>query len=86
MYIPDNLENGWIKKPKCTQFSSERGQSDPLWPQNLVTLVWKDAYGTTNDLDDAREFSTFWTFFRENHSDVIGNKHQTHYIMMLPKI
>ena len=35
-----------------------------------------------SDLDDAREITTFWTYFRENHTVVIGNKHQLQYIVI----
>ena len=32
-----------------------------------------------SDLDDARELTAFWTYFKENHTVVIGNKHKLHW-------
>ena len=60
-------------------------QSDLLWPQ-----IWSPWFGKLqmkqqSDLDAAREMTTFWTYLIENHTIVIGKKHQIHYIAMLPK-
>ena len=36
-------------------------------------------------LDEMREITDFWTYFKENHTVEIGNKYQIYYIVMLPK-
>ena len=43
--------------------------------KKFVTLVSK-VENENSDLDDAREISAFLTYFKENHTVAIGNKHE----------
>ena len=55
------------------------------WVDRAISWFVKLQMEQQSDRDDAREITALWTYFRENHTVVIGNKHQLHYIGMLPK-
>ena len=91
MYVLDNLENGWIIEPKCTEFWSEKSQICSIWRQYgpLWLQIWSHWFGKLqmkqhSDLDDAPEI-TATEHILKIHSVVMGNKNQIHYIAMVYK-
>ena len=78
MYFPDlspsqNVLNSDLKKSQAWPVCLKSGH-----PSLDVQIKQQ------SDLDDAREITVFWTYFKENLTVVIGNKHQVHYIAVLP--
>ena len=76
---------------KCNELWSQQvpdlSHLGPIWSILDRNLVWlgKLQMKQQSYVDEMREITAFWTYFKENKTVVIGNKYQIYYIVMLPK-